>query len=142
MVPYCGLNWDPESLEYVSGKNPAPDTFMQLRLDSMKRNALRFWPALSSTLRYAPNAEAADKWRRVMALYDDVFGRMPLLERMKSMAVRVLAFRENLRIKKEGAVMRQPPTNRITYPERVPRCAAKDNQPADPVSANPTEAEG
>ena len=44
---------------------------------------------------------------------------MTLPEKMKSMAVRVLAIRENLRLKKEGSVMRQPPTNRVTYSNRV-----------------------
>jgi len=135
-----GLTWDPERLKYLSGKNSAPDSFMQLRLDSMKKNALRFRPALSSTLRYAPNAEAADKCRRVIALYDEVFGRMSLLELMKSLAVRALAIRENFRIKRNGTVMRQPPTNRVTYPERFPWYAAEDYQPTDRPSANPAEA--
>jgi len=116
-----GLTWDPESLRYVPGKNSTPDTFMQLRLDSMKKSVMRFRPVLSSTLRYAPNAEAADKCRRVIALYDEAFGKMPLLERIKSIAVRALAIRENLRIKREGTVMRQPPTNRVTYPGKVPK---------------------
>ena len=39
-----GLTWDAKTLQYVSGENSAPDAFMQLRLDSMKRNALRFRP--------------------------------------------------------------------------------------------------
>jgi hypothetical protein len=114
-----GLNWDPENLKYVPLRNALPDAFMQKRLDSMKRNALRFRRALSSTLRYAPNAEAAHKCRRVIALYDRVFGLLPLPEKMKSIAVRPLAISENFRLKKEGSVMRQPPTNRVIYPDRV-----------------------
>ena len=76
-----------------------------------------------------------------MALYDEAFGRMPLLERVKSIAVGVLAIRENLRIKKEGTVIRQPPTNRITYPDRFPRHATKDYQLAHPVSAHSAKPE-
>jgi radical SAM superfamily enzyme YgiQ (UPF0313 family) len=135
------LNWDPESLGYIPGKSFGPDAFMHLRLDTMKKNALRFRPALSSTLRYAPNAEAADKCRRVMALYDGAFGPMPLLERIKSIAVRVLAMRENIRIKKEGTVLRQPPTNRVTYPNRFPIHALNDCQPENRLSTHPAKAE-
>lgn len=84
-----GLTWDSRTLQYVSGKSPSPDAFMHQRLSSMKRNALRFRPALSSTLKYAPNARAAKKCREVMALYHQAFGPMTILERMKSTAVRV-----------------------------------------------------
>jgi len=113
-----GLTWDAKTLQYVAGKDPSPDTFMQKRLESMRRNALRFRPALSSTLKYAPNGRAAEKCRNVMALYHEAFGPMTILERMKSAAVRLLAIRESLRTKKAGTIMRQPPTNRIAYPDR------------------------
>jgi hypothetical protein len=53
-----------------------------------------------------------------MALYHDAFGPMTILERAKSLAVRLLAIRESRRIRKEGAILRQPHTNRITYPDR------------------------
>jgi hypothetical protein len=85
----------------------------------MKRNALRFRPALSSTLKYAPNEQAARKCREVMALYHQTFGPMTIPDRMKSIAVRLMAIRESRRLKKEGTVMRQPPTRRITYPDRT-----------------------
>ena len=85
----------------------------------MKRKTLRFRPALSSTLKYAPNTEAADKCRKAMALYNETFGPMTILDRVKSAAVRLLAIRESRRMRKEGTVMRQPPTNRIIYPDRT-----------------------
>jgi hypothetical protein len=119
------LTWDPKTLRYVSGGNPSKDSFMKLRLDSMKRNALRFRPALSSMLKYAPNARAAVKCRQVMALYDEAFGPMTVPERLKSAAVRLLAMRESHRMRKEGTVMRQPPTNRIIYPDRTVSLAGK-----------------
>jgi radical SAM superfamily enzyme YgiQ (UPF0313 family) len=121
-----GLTWDPESLKYVPGGGRSSDAFMQLRLDCMKRNALRFRPALSSTLKYAPNAKAAEKCRKLMRLYSETFGPMTFPDRMKSLAVRLLAIRENHRIKNEGTVMRQPPTNRIAYPDRSIESPAED----------------
>jgi radical SAM superfamily enzyme YgiQ (UPF0313 family) len=113
-----GLVWDPETLHYVPGKNSGPDVFMQRRLNAMKKNALRFRPLLHSTLKYAPNAQAAGKCRKVMALYNSAFGPMTFLERAKSLGVRLLAMRENRRIREEGMVMRQPPTSRTTYADR------------------------
>jgi radical SAM superfamily enzyme YgiQ (UPF0313 family) len=121
-----GLTWDPESLKYVPGGGRSSDAFMQLRLDCMKRNALRFRPALSSTLKYAPNTKAAEKCRKAMRLYSETFGPMTFPDRMKSLAVRLLAIRENRRIKNEGTVMRQPPTNRIAYPDRSIESPAED----------------
>jgi hypothetical protein len=121
-----GMVWDPAALKYVPAGDFLPDRFMQMRLASMKRNALRFRPALSSALKYAPNAAAAEKCRKTMALHDQAFGPMPLLERAKSVAVRILAARESRRIMKEGVVMRQPPTNRVTYPDRSSPCLNED----------------
>jgi radical SAM superfamily enzyme YgiQ (UPF0313 family) len=135
-----GLTWDPGTLRYVPGRS-SPDQFMQLRLDSMKRNALRFRPALSSTLKYAPNARAAEKCRKVMALYHDTFGPMTPLERMKSLAVRLLAIRESRRTKREGTVMRQPPTNRVRYPERPLKRATEDVPLKGAAIAGPPEVE-
>jgi len=114
-----GMAWDPRTLRYVSGGNSDPDAFMRRRLVSVKRNALRFRPALSSTLKYAPNARAAEKSRKVMALYDEAFGPMTIPDRVKSAAVRLLAIRESCRMRKEGTIMRQPPTNRMVYPDRT-----------------------
>jgi hypothetical protein len=121
-----GLTWDSNTLRYISAKEPSPDVFMQQRLDSMRRNALRLRPILSSTLRYAPNVEAAKKCRKVMALYTEIFGPMTIQERLKSIAVRIFAFRENRRLKNKGTILRQPPTDRTTYPDRALKIA-KEN---------------
>jgi hypothetical protein len=128
-----GLAWDPKTLRYVPAIDPGPDAFMQRRLDSMKRNALRFRPALSSTLKYAPNSLAVEKCRKVMALYHEAFGPMTFPERAKSFAVRLLAIRESRRIRKEGMIMRQPPTNRISYPDR----SLKPSMEASPMAIDP-----
>jgi hypothetical protein len=121
-----GLVWDSKTLQYIPAIDPDPDSFMQRRLDTMKRNALRFRPALSIMQKYAPNAQAVEKCRQVMAIYHEAFGPMTFLERAKSFAVRLLAIRESRRIRKEGTVMRQPPTNRITYPDRVLKPAVEE----------------
>ncbi len=114
-----GMTWDARTLRYVPGGNTAPDAFMRRRLDSVKRNALRIRPVLGSTLKYAPNARAAERCRQVMALYDEAFGPMTIPDRVRSAAVRLLAIRESRRMKREGTIMRQPPTNRIVYPDRT-----------------------
>ena len=107
----------------------------------MKRNALRFRPALSTTLKYAPNAQAAEKCRKVMALYHDAFGPMAFPERAKSFAVRLLAVREGLRMRKEGVVMRQPPTNRITYRDKTVKLGRGDCAVAIPPIVRQSEME-
>jgi len=137
----AGLTWDPKTLQYVPGNHPGPDAFMQRRLDSIKRNALRFRPALSTTLKYAPNAQAAEKCRKVMALYHDAFGPMTFPERAKSLAVRLLAVRESLRMRKEGVVMRQPPTNRITYRDKTLKLGTGDCAVAIPPIVRQSEME-
>jgi len=111
--------WDPKTLKYVVAKNPVPDHFMKLRLESMRKTTMRYRPMLSSSLKYSPNAQAVEKCRRVMKLYKQAFGPMTFSERMKSLAVRIYAILENRRMKKEGVIMRQPPTNRVTYPDRT-----------------------
>lgn len=110
--------WDPKTLKYVHSKHPVRDSFMKLRLECMRQNALRFRPMLSSSLKYSPNAQATEKCRRVIGLYKKAFGPMTISERMKSLAVRMYAVLENRRMKREGVIMRQPPTNRVTYPDR------------------------
>ncbi|MBN2322075.1 MAG: radical SAM protein [Acidobacteria bacterium] len=122
-----GMQWDPDSLKYIPGLKTPPDTFMQLRLDCMRRYALRFRPILKTTLKYSPNAKAAAKCREVIELYRTAFGPMTLSERMRSIAVRILASREQRRIERDGVVMRQPPACRITYPDRSSQYSSSDH---------------
>jgi hypothetical protein len=136
-----GITWDPKTLQYVPDKNSGPDAFMQRRLDAMRRNALRFRPVLNSTLKYAANAQAAEKCRKVMALYQETFGPMTFSDRAKSFAVRLYAMRESRRMKQEGTVMRQPPTNRITYSDRSLEIARKECPVAIAPIVNQPEAE-
>jgi hypothetical protein len=126
-----GLAWDPAELRYVQGSSPSRDEYMRLRLEAMRKNALRFRPMLSSTLRYAPNAASAQKCREIMKQYDLTLGPMSLGDRLKSMAVRVLAIRESRRMKKDGPIMRQPPSHRVSYPERSIGSPDQECEPAD-----------
>jgi radical SAM superfamily enzyme YgiQ (UPF0313 family) len=136
-----GLAWDPGTLRYIPAIGSGPDSFMQQRLDSIKSNALRFRPALSSMMKYAPNAQAIDKCRKVMALYREAFGPMTFSERAKSIAVRLFANRESRRMRKEGTIMRQPPTNRITYPDRSLKPAMEVSPAAIAPFDKPAETE-
>ncbi len=128
-----GLVWDRKTMSYVPGITSGPDAFMQRRLESMRKNALRFRPALGSTLKYAPNAAAAAKCRGVLRQYDEAFGPMTAGERLKSLAVRLFAARENRRMKREGVIMRQPPTNRVTYPDRTAVVQHEEAAAADSI---------
>jgi hypothetical protein len=137
----AGLSWDPQLLEYVPGGRPLKDEFMQLRLELIRKNALRFRPALSSMLHYAPSAQAAEKCRSVIRMYEKTFGSMPFMERLKSAAVRAMAVLEHHRIKRQGIVMRQPPTNRIIYPDRMLEMPANEYSSTIVESANQLELE-
>jgi len=125
-----GFKWDPKTLKYAPSRSRSKDDFMLLRLDSIRKNALRFRPALSSMLHYAPNARAAEKCRNIMMLYEKAFGPMPFMERLKSTAVRALAVIEHRRIKKHGVVMRQPPTKRTVYRDRASEVSNTNYLPA------------
>jgi hypothetical protein len=108
------LAWNPESLRYEKRNNPKPDTFMERRIEAMKDSALEFRPILKTTLKYAPNKKSAEKSRMLIDLYNEIFGRPKLSNKMQSAAVRMMAFFENLKAKK-GAIMRQPSACKVKY---------------------------
>ena len=92
---------------------------MKLRLESLRQNALRYRPILSSTLKYGPNAKSAEKSRRVIELFNEVFGKLTMGERVKEKIVQACAVVENLRLKRgNGVLNRQPRVSRRTYPDR------------------------
>jgi radical SAM superfamily enzyme YgiQ (UPF0313 family) len=134
-----GLSWDPETMRYVANQGAVVDDFMRLRLESMRKNALRFRPALKCTLKYSPNAKAAEKCRKVMEMYNQAFGGIALSDWLKSVTVRFFAVRESRRMAREGTIMRQPPTNRVAYPDRTDTCPSEGylKNRAAVVSAQP-----
>jgi radical SAM superfamily enzyme YgiQ (UPF0313 family) len=113
-----GIQWDPITLQYVKAQEPMKDAFIELRLECMKRNALKYRPILNCMMKYAPNKKAVNKCRFVMGLFHKAFGPMTLVDRMKSWIVRLYAIREFRNLQKQGVIMRQPKTNRVLYPER------------------------
>jgi hypothetical protein len=115
-----GLAWDPATLRY-SRKTASPlDSFMRLRLEKMKHGALKFRPILSVMKQYAPNAAAARKAQMVIEEFQKTFGSMTLKEQALGLMVRGTAWLENLRYRKNGVIMRQPPMLRKEYPQRYP----------------------
>jgi hypothetical protein len=114
-----GFAWDPKSFNYVQLQTPQPDPFMHLRLKSIKRNTLKFRPALNAMVRYAPNARAVEKGKMIINEFNRTFGPLTVQERILEQVVRVSAFVENRRLSKTGLVMRQPPLIRKIYRRRA-----------------------
>ncbi len=113
-----GLVWNPKANKYEKSDNPKPDKFMKLRINKSITNALRFRPILTSALKYAPNEAAREKARMVIDLYNETFGKITFLQKIQETVVRASAVIENYRYKKNDIVMRQPATNRQTWPDR------------------------
>ena len=109
------LAWDPTTLKYSPTSSGRSDEFMQLRLEAMRQNALKFRPVLNTTLKYAPNKATQEKCRRLMVELERTFGPPSLKDRLLDRFVRVSAYFENRRIQKKGQVMRQPPRLRTRY---------------------------
>ncbi len=114
-----GFSWDPETLKYTKQPGAGSDSYMALRLKAMRKNALKFRPALNTMIRYAPNEESARKGRMVADLYNKTFGPATLKERAMSLVVRATSYLENRRFQKDGVIMRQPPVLLTTYEDRT-----------------------
>jgi hypothetical protein len=113
-----GHIWNPQLLRYVSGEAPHHDSFMQLRLESIRKNALKFRPVLESMLKYSPNESSREKCGRVIQAYEETLGPMTIKEKALNLFVKGTSWLENLRYRKNGVVMRQPPSLRKVYPAR------------------------
>ena len=114
-----GLVWDAELLRYVKSENPKPDEYMKLRLEEIRISAVEFRPIFNAAIKYAPNQKMAEKARMVKELFDKAFGPPTIGERVFTSLVSILAVIEKFRAGKSGSVMRQPFTNRVTYPDRT-----------------------
>ncbi len=114
-----GLVWDAELLRYVTGGTPgARDPFMEKRLEAMRESALEFRPIIQAAIDHAPNKAAREKAKMVRALFKETFGAPTLKDRLLSGVVRTAAVIERLRRLDGKDVMRQPKTNRVSYPAR------------------------
>jgi hypothetical protein len=92
---------------------------MKLRLEAMKRSALKFRPVLSSAVKYAPNEESAQKGRRIIQRFNEVFGPPSMGDKAMETLVKACAVVESWRLKRgNGVLTRQPKMYRVTYPDR------------------------
>ena len=70
-------------------------------------------------IKYAPNAKMAEKSKRIIELFEEMFGKFTLGERVKEKLVQACAVVENLRLKRgNGVLNRQPRVYRTIYPDR------------------------
>lgn len=113
-----GLAWDPQTLRYTEQPEAKPDHFIKLRLEAMRKNALKYRPALKTMKRYAPNRESAQKGRMVIELFNETFGTATFIERIMGLVVKATAFFENKRFNRDGVIMRQPPVLKTVYKSR------------------------
>jgi hypothetical protein len=113
-----GLVWDPQTLRYIKKAKAEPDQFMRLRLEGMKKSAMKFRPALKTMIKYSPNKESAEKGRMIIELFDKTFGPASIKERIMSFVVSLTAITEYMRFKRYDVIMRQPPVLRTIYKDR------------------------
>jgi hypothetical protein len=112
------LVWNPEKSAYLKQFKAKPDLYMKLRLEAMKKTAMKYRPALKTMVKYSPNMEAAEKGRMIIDLFNNTFGPVSLKDRLMNFIVQTTAIVENLRFKVNGVIMRQPPVIRTVYKDR------------------------
>ncbi|MBN2535717.1 MAG: hypothetical protein JXB88_22755 [Spirochaetales bacterium] len=110
-----GLTWDPKTLRYTRQTGYQSDHFMKLRLESIRKNALKFRPLLHTILKYAPNKQSALKSRTIIELFNKTFGPASIKDRIMDIMVKIISFWENRRFQKNGVIMRQPSLIREMY---------------------------
>ena len=86
----------------------------------MRKEALRYRPALYPAMIFSPNHKTRKKVYRIIRLYNQTFGAPGIKDRMKSLILMFSAGMEALRIsiaKSRGreSVIRQPATCRMEY---------------------------
>lgn len=116
-----GERWDPATMRYVPGRGgAAPDPYMALRVEEMRRRAMELRPVCTPAALFAPNARTRRKARDVEALYRATFGPPTLTDRAKAAALSCTATLEALRFEAcrwlgEDEFCRQPPMRRMEY---------------------------
>jgi hypothetical protein len=91
---------------------------MKLRLEEIRKSAVEFRPIFDAAIKYAPNRKTAEKARMVKGLFNETFGPPSIMDRVYTFLVSGFAFIEHWRAGEKGSVMRQPFSNRVTYPDR------------------------
>lgn len=118
-----GLVWDPEQLRYVPGKTAAQggrDTFMEKRIESMKRMVLQYRRILPTIKVFAPNRAARRKCTEVAKLYQQTFGKPSLAKRIESAVILAVATVEVVRLALRkltgrGELVRKTPMRRTEF---------------------------
>lgn len=126
------IAWNRTSLCYEKTSTPVRDEFMELRLDSMRKEALRYRPVLLPAMVFSPNNRTRKSVYRIIRLYNKTFGRPGAKDNLKSTVLLVSACLESLRVlfsKIIGreSVIRQPSVHRVEYhggrhPEKSAEC--------------------
>jgi hypothetical protein len=114
------MRWNQKTLRYEKSDNPEPDRFIRLRLKKMRMAAVEFRPALLAIKVFCPNKKARKKCDKVIKLYNELFGRPSLADRLSSLVLLGFASVEAAKIwiyKKRGLgiPIYQPNLNRIEY---------------------------
>jgi radical SAM superfamily enzyme YgiQ (UPF0313 family) len=115
-----GLAWNAEKRCYEKVTYPEQDEFFKLRLESMKTKTLRYRPIFLTIKVLSPNRASREKCNMVFNMYNEVFGKMNLNDRIKSFMLLGFALVEAFRIKTrkllgKGDIIRQPSKLRMEY---------------------------
>ena len=115
-----GLAWNPETLRYEASALPQADEYMQLRIQKMKKIAMKMRPVLLAAWVFSPNMASRRKARQTIRLFNDTFGKPKLRNRIASLVIVSSGMIEFLRIFGRRAmghegIIRQPPTKRVDY---------------------------
>ncbi len=93
----------------------ANDTFMKLRRQQRRKNALEFYPVVDVLVTHAPDPMAKAYAKTVLQRYKEYFGKPSKKVRLFSAAVQVMMWKEKIRSKLIHNNMRQPGTLYTTY---------------------------
>ncbi len=117
-----GLTWNIKTLSYEKNSHPVKDEYMELRIETMRSEALRYRPALLPAMVFSPNAKTRKMVRETINLYNETFGKPGLKDVIKSFVLLSSASLEALRkllsslLGREG-IIRQPALHRVEYPK-------------------------
>ncbi|MBN2651203.1 MAG: hypothetical protein JXR63_02385 [Spirochaetales bacterium] len=114
------LIWDSEGRSYKKSDFFVEDAFMPKRIETMKREALRYRPGLIAALFFSPNRSSRRYVMSVIREFSDVFGRGKFSFKLQASILLLSGGIEWIRIqfnrvfRREG-IIRQPPVVRKEY---------------------------
>ncbi len=90
------LGWNAVKREYEYQEDYQEDLFMNERLAQLRRSALKYRPIMLALLVFAPNKQVREKSKQTRELYNQIFGKAGFKDRLLSVAVLLLAFKERI----------------------------------------------